>query len=136
MVMATNEGKGGKGEDHGKKGVGQGTVTLTKRAMATLTRVVGNNKSTGNRDAIVTATRAAGIKEGNDKGSKGNGDGDGDKEGDGNRQQQHGQWQRQIWWRASDRGNNGDGEGGGTKDMAAHATAGERGMMVAMDHGL
>ncbi len=39
-------------------------------------------------------------------------------------------------WRASDNGDNGDGEGGGTKNMAAHTTPGERGMMVAMGHGL
>ncbi len=33
-------------------------------------------------------------------------------------------------WQARDDGNNGDGEGNGTKDMAAHTTPGERGMMV------
>ena len=32
-------------------------------------------------------------------------------------------------WRASDNGNNCDGEGNGTKDMAAHTTPGERGMI-------
>jgi hypothetical protein len=64
---------------------------LTKRAMATVTRVVGNEESTGNRDAIATATRVVGIKEGDDEGIKGNGDGDGDKEGNGNQWQQHGQ---------------------------------------------
>ncbi len=37
----------------------------------------------------------AGIKEGNDEGSKGNGDGNGNKEGNGDRRQQHGQWLRQ-----------------------------------------
>ncbi len=36
----------------------------------------------------------------------------------------------------SDSGDNGDGKGDGIKDMAAHATTGERGMMVAMGHGL
>ncbi len=101
-----------------------------------MTRVVGNKGSTGNRDAIATATRVAGINEGNDKGGKGNGDGDGDKEGDGNQWQQHGQWRRQRGWWVSNGGNNGDGEGDGTKDMAAYATTGERGMMVAMGHGL
>jgi hypothetical protein len=50
-----NEGKGGKGEGHGDKGVGQGIVTLTERAMAAATRVVGNEESTGNRDAIARA---------------------------------------------------------------------------------
>ena len=40
------------------------------------------------------------------------------------------------WWRASDDGDNGDGEGNSTKDMAAHTMPGERGMMVAMGHGL
>ncbi len=56
----------------------------TKRAMATAMRVVGNKESTGDRDAIATATRVAGVEEGDDKGSKGNGDGNGNKEGDGN----------------------------------------------------
>ncbi len=82
-VMATIEGKGGKGEGHDDKGVGRGTAKSTKRAMATATRVVGNKESTGNKDAISTATKVAGIKEGDDKGGKGNGGGDGDKEGDG-----------------------------------------------------
>jgi hypothetical protein len=39
-------------------------------------------------------------------------------------------------WQTSDDGNNGNGEGNGTKVMAAHTTHGERGMMVAMGHGL
>ncbi len=52
MVMATNEGTGSKGEGPGDKGVGQGTTTLTKRAMATATKVVGDEESTGNRNAV------------------------------------------------------------------------------------
>jgi hypothetical protein len=36
----------------------------------------------------------------------------------------------------SDGGNDCDGDGDGAKDMAAHATTGERGMMVAVGHGL
>ncbi len=32
-------------------------------------------------------------------------------------------------WQASNDGNNCDGEGDGTKDMAAHTTPGERGMI-------
>jgi hypothetical protein len=36
----------------------------------------------------------------------------------------------------SDGSDNGNGDGEGAKDMAAHATTGERGMMVAMGHGL
>ena len=36
----------------------------------------------------------------------------------------------------SNDGNNGDGEGDGTKDMAAHTTPGERGVMVANGDGL
>jgi hypothetical protein len=32
--------------------------------------------------------------------------------------------------------NNGDGDGDSAKNTAAHATTGERGMMVAMGHGL
>jgi hypothetical protein len=39
-------------------------------------------------------------------------------------------WQR--GWRAFDGSNDGDS----AKDMAAHTTIGERGMMVAMGHGL
>jgi hypothetical protein len=38
------------------------------RAMATATRVVGNEESTGDRDASVTATRVVGVKEGDDEG--------------------------------------------------------------------
>jgi hypothetical protein len=58
---------------------------LTKRAMATATRVVGNEESTGNRNEVATMTRVVGVEEGNDEGGKGDGDGDGDKEGDGDR---------------------------------------------------
>jgi hypothetical protein len=36
----------------------------------------------------------------------------------------------------SNSGNNGDGDKDDVKDMAAHATTGERGMMVAMGNGL
>jgi hypothetical protein len=111
-------------------------ATSTKRAMATATRVVGDEESTGNRDAIATATRVVGIEEGDDEGGKGDGDGECKKEGNGNQRQQHGQWQRQRGWRASNGSNNGNGEGDSTKDMAAHTTPGERGMMVAMGHGL
>ncbi len=42
MVMATNEGEGGKGKSHSNKGVGRGMVTSANRAMATVTRVVGD----------------------------------------------------------------------------------------------
>jgi hypothetical protein len=71
-------------------------ATSTLRAMATVTRAGGNEESTGNGDVIVTATRVAGVKEGNDEGGKGDGDGNGDgnKEGHGNRRQQHGQWRQ------------------------------------------
>ncbi len=58
---------------------------MTKRAMATATRVVGNEESTGNRNEVATMTRVVGVEEGNDEGGKGDGDGDGDKEGDGDR---------------------------------------------------
>jgi hypothetical protein len=85
MVMATNEGKCSKCKGHGDKGVGQGTATLTKRAMATATRMVGNEESTSDRNAVATATREVGVEEGNDEGGKGDGNGDGNKEGDGNR---------------------------------------------------
>ncbi len=72
-----------------------------------------------------------GVEEGTDDGGKADGDGDGDKEGDGTQPQQHRHWQQKC-----DGGNNGNGEGDGTKDMAAHTTPGERGMMVVMGHGL
>ncbi len=52
-----------------------------KRAIATATRVVCNEESTGDRDAIATAARVVGVEEGNDEGSKGDGDGNGNKEG-------------------------------------------------------
>jgi hypothetical protein len=96
MVMAINEGQGGKGKSHGNKGGSQGMGTSRKRAMTTATRVVGDEESTGDRDAIATATMVVGIEEGNDEGSKSNGDGDGNNEGNGNQQRQHGQllWQR------------------------------------------
>ncbi len=103
--------------------------------MTTVTRMVGNEESTGNRDAIATATRVVGIEEGNDEGGKGNGDGNGNNEENGNQQRQHRQWRWQRGWQASNSGNNGDGDGNDVKDMAAHATPGERGIMVAMGHG-
>jgi hypothetical protein len=74
----------------GKGRVGQGTATSTKREIATATRAGGDEESTGNGDAIATAMRVAGIKEGNDEGGKGNSDGDSDKEGHGDQRQQHG----------------------------------------------
>ncbi len=52
--------------------------------MATATKVVGDEESTGNRDAIVTAARVVGVEEGDDEGNKGNGNGDGNKESNGN----------------------------------------------------
>ncbi len=83
------------------------------------------------------------VKEGDDDGNKGdgdgnvNGDGDGDADGNGgDRQQQRRQWQQQRGWRASNGSDNCNGEGDGTKDMTAHTTPGERGVMVAMGHGL
>jgi hypothetical protein len=75
---------------------------------------------------MATATRRA----------KGNGNGNGHKKGDGDWRQQHGQWLWQRGWQASDGSNNGNGDTDGTKDMASHAMAGERGVMVAMGHGL
>jgi hypothetical protein len=50
--------------------------------------------------------------------------------------QHHGQWLRQSRWQAFDGSDNGNGDEDGAKDMAACATTGERGMMVAMGHGL
>ncbi len=114
----------------GKGHVGQGTATSMKRAMATATMVGGNEESTGDGDAIVTATGVTGVEEGNDKGSKGNGNGNGNKEGHGDQWQQHGQWKQQRGWQASNSGNNGNGDGSSTKDTASHTTTGERGMMV------
>ena len=48
---------------------------LTKKAMATATRVVGDEESTGNSDAIAIATRVVGVEEGDDEGGKGDGNG-------------------------------------------------------------
>jgi hypothetical protein len=46
-------------------------------------------------------------------------------------------WYDRRGWRAFDGGDNGDGDGDGMRDMATCATTtGERGMMVAMGHGL
>ncbi len=59
-----------------------------------------------------------GVKEGDDDGIKGNGNGDGDKEGDSDQPRQH---KKRV---ASERR-----QGNGTKDMAAHTTPGERGMI-------
>ncbi len=72
---------------------------------------------------MVTRTRVAGNKKGN---------ADGNKEGDGNQWQQHWQWLRQRGWWEFDSSDNGD-SGKGTP---AGAMTGERGMMVAMGHGL
>jgi hypothetical protein len=136
MVMARNEGKGGKGKGHGDKGVGGWMATSAKRVRARAARMMGNEEITGDGDAIATAMRVVGVKEGNDEGGKGDGDGDGNREGNGNRRQQHGQRRQQRGWQASNGSDNDNGEGDGTKDMAAHTTPGERGMMVAMGHGL
>jgi hypothetical protein len=83
-----------------------------KRARATAAR------------GMATMTRGVGDKKGI-----------GDKEGNGNRRQHHGQWPWQRGWRAFDGSNNGDGDGDGTRDMAACATTGERGIIVAMGYG-
>ncbi len=69
------------------------------------------------------ATRVAGDEKGN---------GNGSKEGNGDRRQQHRQWPWGRGWRAFDGSNKGDD----AKDMATHATTGERRMMVAMGNGL
>ncbi len=86
-------------------------ATATKRARARAGR------------GMVTATGVAGNKEGK---------GTGNKEVNGNQWQQHRQLLQKRGWRAFDGSNNGDG----VKDKAARATIGERGMMVAMGHGL
>ncbi len=62
--------------------------------------------------------------------ARANGDGNGDKEGDGDQPRQHRHWQRKSG------GGNNDGEGDGKKDVAAHTMPGERGIIVAMGHGL
>jgi hypothetical protein len=54
----------------------------------------------------------------------------GDEKGDG--ESGYGQWLQQRGWRAFEGGD----DGGGAKDMAAHVTNGERGLMVATGHGL
>ncbi len=73
---------------------------------------------------MATATRVVGNKKGN-----------GDEEGNGDPQKQHVQWPWQRGSRAFDGSNNGNGYGDGARDMAACATTGERGIMVAVSHG-
>ncbi len=77
-----------------------------------------------------TATRVAGNKKGNGEGGKGNDNGN--KEGDGDQRRQHGQQLQQRGWQAFDGGNDGDS----ANDTAACTTTGERGVMVAIGHGL
>jgi hypothetical protein len=50
----------------------------------------------------------------------------------GNGKSGYGQWLRQRGWRTFNGGKDGDG----TKDTAPHIKIGERGMMVAIGHGL
>jgi hypothetical protein len=137
----TNHHKEGNGDGGKSNGVGnedarmkaaRGIITATKKArvrvraarwMATAIKRAKVMAARG----MTTATRVVGNKKGN---------GNGNKEDDGVRQQHHGQWPWQRGWRAFDGGNNGNGDGDGTKDMAACATTGERGMMVATGHGL
>jgi hypothetical protein len=88
-------------------------ATAKKRARATAAR------------GMATAPRVAG----NEKC-------DVDKEGNGNRRQHQEHWPWQRGWQVFDGSDNGDGVGDGAKDMAACATTVERGMMVAMGHGL
>ncbi len=84
----------------------------------------GNGKGEGEGGKMVTAIRVVG----NEKG-------DGNEEGNSEPRRHHGQWPGQRRSRVFDGGNNGDGDGDGTRDMAACATTGERGIMVTMDHG-
>ncbi len=86
-------------------------ATATKRAKASAAR------------GMATATRVVGNKKCN---------GNGNEEGNGNQRHQHQQWPWQRGWQAFDGSNNGDG----TKNTAACAMTGKRGMMVAMGHGL
>jgi hypothetical protein len=81
--------------------------------------------------ARATATMVAGYKNGDGVGDE-KGNCNSNEEGNGNQRRQHGQWLWQRGWRAFNGGNNGDG----AKDTVACATTGERGMMVAMGHGL
>ncbi len=50
MATATRVPHYKQGNDDGGKGVRQGMATVTKRAMATATRVVGNKEGDGNKD--------------------------------------------------------------------------------------
>jgi hypothetical protein len=72
---------------------------------------------------MTKVTRVAGNKKG---------EGAGNEEGNGHRRGQHGQLLPRRGWRAF----NGSNDGDGMKDKATRATIGERGMMVAMGHGL
>ncbi len=84
----------------------------------------------------VRATAARGMAMANREAGNKKGHGDGDKEGDGDRRRHHRQWPLQRGWRAFNGGDNCNGDGDGAKDSAACATTGERGVMVAMGHGL
>jgi hypothetical protein len=54
------KGKGGKGNCDSNKGVMQGTVMATKRAMATAMRVAGNEESAGNGDCKCDSNKGDG----------------------------------------------------------------------------
>ncbi len=50
MAITTNGGRSKEGDGDGNKGGGQAMVTATKRAMATASRVAGNEEGNGNGD--------------------------------------------------------------------------------------
>jgi hypothetical protein len=58
------KGEGGKGNGKGNKGVGQGTAMATKRAMATVLRVAGNEESAGDKDCNCDSNEGSGRQRG------------------------------------------------------------------------
>ena len=136
MLMARNEGKGGKSEGHDNKGVVEGRQHqqkeqwqqqqgwwATKRALATEMQLRQGQGWQASKRAMTRVARVMVIAMVTKRSmaiNHNNTDNGESKE----------------WLRASDGGNNGDGEGDGTKGMAAHAITGERGMIVAMGNGL
>ncbi len=62
MVAGNKEGNGvgGKGDGNSNKGVKQGTVMETKRAMATAARVVGNKEDNGKEEGNCDSSEGGG----------------------------------------------------------------------------
>jgi hypothetical protein len=74
MRVAGNKkgyGKGGKVDGDGDKGVGQGMVAATKRAIATAARVVGDKEGDGNEEGNISSNKGNGQRSGQWQGRQG-----------------------------------------------------------------